>query len=644
MPKKAPQSLRGILTDTLPYEVPCIFTNDFLYQSELTKELLPEHLQDVIKKYRKTLKADKHTKPLSYQIRKGFSDSNTLGIIHPLMQLKISEFISNYAETIIHECAKSPSSLRAPYRIVPLTTDAILAPGTNTKSGAMHSFNAHDTADVDHAPSFFSLKKYNLLDKFFQSNELLRLEARFLHLATLDVSKCFFNIYTHSITWAAKDKDFGKLHAGKYSFENSLDNLMQKSNYNETAGIIVGPEFSRVFAEIIFQKIDRNVISKAKEFNLEHETDFKLLRYVDDFFIFSNDPKHIDIIQKIISDSLEEYKLFENREKRALYNRPFITNITLARNAIVPVCEALIEVTKSPLQDQDRIKRSERASTKYRQILDDLREVAGQHKSNINQISSPVFSALKKCVVELANIEPNLTEDNRRDFSDRIRQLLRILFYCAATDFRTPPLFRVIQITDSIIRLSRSLNDHAKTIENLVAFEVSELFSNNFQNQRSDHVSVEASNLLIMQGILKSDSLLFQDRIKGAIDSITEKKEFSYFAFITWMYVLGEKASLYKKQIDHIAKKTAKHLKENKNKLGSESEYYLLFSDFISCPHISAESRLDVLCAVLNVDQSKIKISDIGLIAHHFAFVDWRQSKLTHLLKRKRLQPVYYSD
>src|SRR3546814_5059604 len=64
-----------------------------------------------------------------------------------------------------------------------------------------------------------------------------------------------------TITWAVKDKLLAKEFKSAYSFEAQFDKLMQRANYNETKGIVVGPEFSRVFAEIILQRVDQKVIA-----------------------------------------------------------------------------------------------------------------------------------------------------------------------------------------------------------------------------------------------------------------------------------------------------------------------------------------------------------------------------------------------
>jgi hypothetical protein len=63
------------------------------------------------------------------------------------------------------------------------------------------------------------------------------------------------------VSWALLDKSAIKkfLADSKNTFGDKFDTLMQKLNFNETNGIVIGPEFSRIFAEIILQKIDVNV-------------------------------------------------------------------------------------------------------------------------------------------------------------------------------------------------------------------------------------------------------------------------------------------------------------------------------------------------------------------------------------------------
>lgn len=74
------------------------------------------------------------------------------------------------------------------------------------------------------------------------------------------------------------------------TFGGQFDILMQNLNYGETNGIIIGPEFSRIFAELILQRIDLNVMYYLRDNRdskrLEFKTDYEIFRYVDDFFVF----------------------------------------------------------------------------------------------------------------------------------------------------------------------------------------------------------------------------------------------------------------------------------------------------------------------------------------------------------------------
>ena len=61
---------------------------------------------------------------------------------------------------------------------------------------------------------------------------------------------------------------------------------MQQMNYNETNGIIIYPEFSRIFAELILQRIDKNVEKELYNKGYRYKEDYDIYRYVDDFSSF----------------------------------------------------------------------------------------------------------------------------------------------------------------------------------------------------------------------------------------------------------------------------------------------------------------------------------------------------------------------
>ena len=69
-----------------------------------------------------------------------------------------------------------------------------------------------------------------------------------------------------------------------------------KSSFNgNTHGIVIGPEFSRIFAEILLQSIDvkvKNKLLSYKSSNYIHGivegVHYTIKRYVDDYFLFYN--------------------------------------------------------------------------------------------------------------------------------------------------------------------------------------------------------------------------------------------------------------------------------------------------------------------------------------------------------------------
>ncbi len=249
---------RPLLTETLPYEVPMIFSNDLFYgalntdfkgtSNVLFDALLPDHKS--------------FTKPLNYKINKDRGGKTTLSIIHPFIQIKMARHYNNYESAIISYCSGSEYSIRYPVQVTKLYSDSETSEKNEIKSDEVQTEREPDEQDYSHIANYFTYSKYNLLLKFIDSREFIDLEKKYSRLRNIDVSRCFYNIYTHSITWAVKDKDFAKSNKDHHTFEGVFDEIMQKSNYNETNGIVVGPEISRIFSEIIFQRIDKEIERK----------------------------------------------------------------------------------------------------------------------------------------------------------------------------------------------------------------------------------------------------------------------------------------------------------------------------------------------------------------------------------------------
>ena len=62
----------------------------------------------------------------------------------------------------------------------------------------------------------------------------------------------------------------------------AIDRILQNINARTSNGIVVGPEFSRMIAEILLQKIDMSVHSMLLNMGVVNGEKYNVYRYVDD--------------------------------------------------------------------------------------------------------------------------------------------------------------------------------------------------------------------------------------------------------------------------------------------------------------------------------------------------------------------------
>ncbi|WGM22692.1 RNA-directed DNA polymerase [Paenarthrobacter sp. OM7] len=206
--------------------------------------------------------------------------------------------------------------------------------------------------------SFFRYHRYSNLYKFYDSPEYLSLESEYSQLIRLDITQCFNSIYTHSMAWATVGKHQAKLDRSSKSFGNEFDQLMQRANHGQTNGLLVGPESSRVFAEVILQDVDKRVEQELIGIGLFRGRDYEIRRYVDDYFVFTNSIEAGTAIKLQISSKLRNINLRLNESKESVFSTPHITSISIAKSAIVKVLENGIPSSLTLVQELQTIPRA----------------------------------------------------------------------------------------------------------------------------------------------------------------------------------------------------------------------------------------------------------------------------------------------
>ena len=381
---------RAILSDALPYELPITFSNryyyDFLLKYKikfiekggdniewLTDDAALDNIirilcgvpQNVgIRTQNKTElgkqlsfstfespAGNKHNKwsfvtiPFVYKISHKENDHRELAICHPRNQLQLISLYEEFKELILYYCSLSPYSIRRPSK-----TSKFIYHRDKTHFQRLSKENStieEFTREYENLRSFFVYKEYSNIYKFYESYKYHRCEQKYNALLKLDVSKCFDNLYTHSLAWALIGKDAVKenLRVSKKTFPGRFDSFMQCLNYNETNGIIIGPEFSRLFAELIFQHIDKalSIRLEKKDCGLRHKINYEMFRYIDDYFIFYNEESDKEKIQECLQVLLRSYKLSLNSAKAETYRKPIITEISIAKLKIAELLSDALE-------------------------------------------------------------------------------------------------------------------------------------------------------------------------------------------------------------------------------------------------------------------------------------------------------------
>jgi len=351
---------RVLFADVLPYELPFIFTNRYFYRFLVKNEIwiddkslhwgkqistgaflllkvifkIPDNIKTQDGFYAMSPKDRPSTIPNQYKIQHKPNQARVLSVIHPANQIEIVSFYEKYKSLILFYCNQSNFSLRHPNKVACYFyyKDKLHKELLGKKGDKLELF----FNEYENLKSFFSYNKYSNIHKFYEDYRYQRAEKKFTNLLKFDLQSCFDSIYTHTISWVTNGgKDNYKVH---YPYKNSddafgskFDTMMQKMNFNETNGIIIGPEFSRIFAEVILQYIDKTVEVRAKAKKLNNKVDYECYRYVDDYFLFYNNPEARNEIMLLFTNLLKEYKLTISDAKTIEFVRPFVTDITRAK-------------------------------------------------------------------------------------------------------------------------------------------------------------------------------------------------------------------------------------------------------------------------------------------------------------------------
>lgn len=670
---------RAVLSDFLPFEVPITFSNRHFYNFLLEHEIKHdgqnfswrkkgEALNKLILlmlglKQTTTLTEYKNENLVYVKTSIGFgslpsisftfpishkhNEFRHLSVIHPKGQILAVDFYDKYKDLLTYYSDLSPLSLRAAKRVAGCTY-------IDSKS-LMESFDKDDSEievdgqNYENLKSFFVYKKFKNIFEFYESQDHHWCEKRFNFLSKLDVTQCFDSIYTHSLAWAVFQKGYAKKHLNKTkeTFAFKFDQLMQRVNYNETNGILIGPELSRIFAEIIMQACDIEVVKElqTEKHSLYLGKDYQIFRYVDDYFIFYNDETVFNKIRDIIQVELKTYKLSLNKHKEETYSRPIITPITIAKKKIANLISEKLEYKLEVHSDEDgeEVKKGNiyinqsSLSTEFKSIL----AVSGVTYSDILNYSLAVIERKTKSVLMDFKSMPE-TESNSRQLINALVSVINFTYFIYAVAPKVNSTIKLCRVVQQIILF---IKDQELGVEfQHIVFK--SIFDNtcSILNKYSINkfTPIETLYLLVLLRQLGKyywldEAILIKyfniSNDKGVLEF---NSEMNYFSITTLLFYICDKKR-YQKIKDGLLEFIQTLYSKRRDTLLADSEMVHLTLDLIACPYLSTYFKKSIL-SYYEIEPSSVKQI---INVNEFWFTKWKDFNFAKELDSKLSNEVY---
>lgn len=319
-----------LLTDIMPVEISELFSYGKFYEFLLENQReLDSIVDDIMKTKAQGEKLPFNggswaSTPLKYNILKGVDGSREINLTQPISALNIYFFIECYQKEILSFLENnSYFSLRYHRK----NNDLFYKRRTNrlTEYFAKTSRKI-DKSVLQQTGAYFKIHKYNSVSSFTNSRLWQQCNFKYKYFAKVDYKSCFDSIYTHAYKWIIERNTIDSKEAKNSNLFIVIDRILQNINGKSSNGVIVGPEFSRMMAEILLQHIDKEILQTLQAKGLVVSKDFRIFRYVDDIYIFANTPIVIDTVIKTIELTAQKYLLHLNEFKYYTTETPVVLN------------------------------------------------------------------------------------------------------------------------------------------------------------------------------------------------------------------------------------------------------------------------------------------------------------------------------
>lgn len=346
------------LTDTLPIEIPELYTHtyfyDYLHDNEKSLDSLRKMLQTQKNGFTKKIilfdGGKWSTTPLKYDIVKNDGISQRkMSLPQPLSALNMHLFISLYESEILNYLNSSNYSVRRHTR----NNDLVY----KQKGGValieyLYKRNRKSKKVIEQTGRYFDIGPYDRILDLERSEKWIQANIRYKSFCQLDYKRCFDSVYSHVYTWIVTKDVVDSKKFKNSSLYATVDRILQNINGKSSNGAIVGPEFSRLIVEILLQRIDEDVQNALINKDIVLGRDYELMRFVDDMFIFSANEEIEDEILRTIDTCSAKYileinKLKTKRQKTPYVRAQWISDVEKYRDGVTSVFRSNSEISRS---------------------------------------------------------------------------------------------------------------------------------------------------------------------------------------------------------------------------------------------------------------------------------------------------------
>lgn len=588
------------------------------------------------------------TIPFNFRVAHNL-DGRTLSVVHPRNQVDVASFYVAHSALIIYHTSVSEFSIRRP---VSVSRYAYFKDKLHEERLDHDAGVEEEDREYEQLGSYFVYKKYRNIHRFFESHKYHQCEKKYDAMVQLDVSKCFDSIYTHSLPWAILGKDQTKfsLEDSKRTFGGRFDALMQNLNHKETNGIVIGPEFSRIFAEIILQSVDVELITQLAKLDLTHKVDYEIFRYVDDFFVFYNaEATQIEIFETLQA-TLKSKKLGINTAKIKHYQKPIITEITIAKERIStllnfeinPVCEEelLADTSKPPKHNLVCVIDANRLIIRYKSAIKEANVTYGDLLNYTFAIAENKLDKLLK-----AYIASDKSDRDRKRLSNALLAIMEFVFFAYSSSPKVNHTIRLSRMIATSVDFLHAQGQPYELKHLLFKYVHDNVTQQLEKNTMSAHREIESLYLLISLSHIGREywmpvsvllrHFLIEEEGTGAY--VRPTGFMSHFSITILLSYIKDKVRYAKLKAFLEAHIIAK-LENIKAYCPNDTEGLILLLDLVICPYISTATK-DKIGGIFGLDAAGL--SSVQSSNDHW-FTAWGDKfDLGKELDAKRSQEVY---